>query len=100
MLWTILRQPLRIADLEAVLKFQPLRSIGLLLGMAVLTNTLLGVLLGNPLTPWGIVGRGSLLLMAGVAFSWHHDWASLKEGSFFIKTLRSKIAFKLSRRQP
>lgn len=94
MLWTILRQPLRIADLEAVLKFQTLRSIGALIGAAVLINTLTGLLLGKPFPPWGIAGRGILLLTAVCALSCRQDWASLREGSVFIKILKSRNLLK------
>lgn len=63
----------------------PVRSAGILLAAAILTNTILSVCLSHPLGNFGLLCRAALLLLCGIAARDASDWKELSEKSFFIQ---------------
>lgn len=72
---------------EGFLRLQkiPLKSVGVVLTSALLTNLLLSGLLHKEAEPWGVVFRWALLFLGLGMIRSTSSWEEAKEESFFLR---------------
>ena len=87
MTWFMARRG--ITEGKRLFQEQPLHLCGLATSVAVATNLLLQLWLGNELKPWVLAWKVAILLISLFSLGVTSDWQTVRDSSLVVKWIRT-----------